>query len=266
MNSEIDGLDSPELAARVEYFDSLEIPEPAPKRTRRHAILRSVMGTLAVQADPQDGAAVIGKSVVAYDRKLTPQNREDFDDSILFAQLVAGKQFDPETHLAEWFKEYARALEMAGWGTTGHAFSEFQSREIKFTMDEAALQIISAIAGPDKLQLLSMVTGAFNALEKNEGALKLFELKSKKNHSGNFQVVPCILTADGQLTMVIVCMHLVTKSLVTKVLFFKYYGEDIKLYRAAGRRGLNQRVYNKFRIRIQNYVDSARTEYFENLI
>ncbi|MFW0756444.1 hypothetical protein ACN1C3_17165 [Pseudomonas sp. H11T01] len=211
MNNEFHELSAPELAARIEYFDRLQILEPAPKRTKRHAVLSSVMRTLAVQADPQDSASVIGKSVVAYDRKMTPQNREDVDDSILFAQLVAGRQFDPETHLAEWFKEYARALEMAGWGTTSHAFSEFQSREIKFTMDEAALQIIAAIAGPDKLQLLSMVTGAFKALEKNENALKLFELKSKKNHSGNFQVVPCILTADGQLTMVIACMHLVTK-------------------------------------------------------
>ncbi|MFW0758569.1 hypothetical protein ACN1C3_28280, partial [Pseudomonas sp. H11T01] len=59
--------------------------------------------------------------------------------------------------------------------------------------------------------------------------------------------------------------RLLTKSLVTKVLFFKYYGEDIKLYRAAGRRSLNQRVYNKFRTRIQNFVDGDRTEYFEHL-
>ena len=257
MSREIDELNSPEFLVRAEYFNNLEALRPIVNRTRHFARLRSVMGNLAVQAVPQDGAAVIGESVVAYDRKLTLQNREDFDDSILFAQLVAGRRFDPDTHLAEWFKEYAKALEMAGWGTASHAFSEFQSRDIQFTMDEAILQIIAAIAGPDKLQLLGLVTGAFKALEKNDNALKLFESRSKKSRSS---------TADGQLSMVIACVHLMTKSRITKVLFFKYYGEDIKLYRAAGRRGLNQRVYNKFRTKIQDYVDSARASYFENLI
>ncbi|MHC8356009.1 hypothetical protein ACYZTL_12445 [Pseudomonas sp. LB3P81] len=242
-----------DYAAQLDYFGMSQ----APMKLARMALVNT--------ASLQDGvepAAVLGSTVAAYDEALSEEDREAFDDTILYAEIRADKLFHRETQRREWYGEYSKALTNCGWPTVNDPYKEYISQELDFTMDEAALQIIALVAGADKLKILPLISSAFNSLEKNEGAIKLVELKSKRNKAANFQIVPCI-SLGGRPTMIACAMQMESSDILTKILFFKFRKEDIKLYSAATRRTLNRRAYNVVKDIVQAEVDRSRLEYFK---
>lgn len=210
----------------------------------------------------QNESAVLGSTIAAYDQELSAEDREAFDDTILYAEIRADRLFKRETQRREWYLEYSKALTNCGWPTVNDPYMEYVSQELNFSMDEAALQIISLVAGADKLKVLPLISSAFSALEKNDGAIKLVEHKSKKNKSANFQIIPCI-SLGGRPTMIACAMQLETSDVLTKVLFFKFQREQVRIYNAATRRTLNRRAYNVVKDLIQAEVDKKRLEYFK---
>lgn len=254
MNDLMDVDASFDYMAQAEYFGFTDNPVAAPRVAR-------ALNFAAVDIE-RDPAAVLSSTLAVYDDEMTDADREAFDDTILYAEIRADQSFKRETQRCEWYYEYSKALTMCGWPTVNDPYKEFISREVSFTMDEAALQIIALVAGADKLKILPLVSSAFASLEKNEGAIKLMELKSKKNYAANLQVVPCIVS-NGSVQMVACALQMESRDLITQVLFFKYKGEDIKLYNAATRRRLNRRAYNVVKALIQETTDQHRIEYFK---
>lgn len=210
----------------------------------------------------QNDSAVLGSTVAAYDEELSEEERAAFDDTVLYAEIRADEAFNRETQRREWYREYSKALTMCGWPTVNDPYREYVSQELNFTMDEAALQIISLVAGADKLKILPLISTAFNSLEKNDGAIKLVEHKSKKNKSANFQVVPCV-SFGGRPTMIACAMQLETSDVLTKVLFFRFKREQVRIYNAATRRTLNRRAYDVVKDLVRSAVDKKRLEYFK---
>jgi hypothetical protein len=239
--------------AQARYFGFTDAPLPAPRaRVRKFTVAEA----------QSEQAAVLSSTLAAYDDAMTEEDREIFDDTLLYAEIRADKEFSRETQRREWYGAYSQALTMCGWPTINDPYKEYVSQEISFTMDEAALKIIGLVAGVDKLKILPMVSAAFDSLEKNEGAIKLMELKSKKNRSANFQIVPGIVS-NGRVQMVASGMQLESRSLITKVLFFKFNKEDVTLFNAATRRTLNRRAYNVVKGFVQETTDKHRVEYFK---
>jgi hypothetical protein len=245
-----------DYAGQREYFGLTESLRP---------VARMARSSLASEQSGSGSAAVLGTTIAAYDEALSDEDRQAFDDTILYAEIRASKYFDKETRRREWYGEYSRALTMCGWPTTNDPYKEYISRELDFTMDEAALKIVALVAGVDKLQILPLISAAFNSLEKNEGALKLVELRSKKNKAANFQAAPCVVLG-GRVTMIACAMQMEAKELISKVLFFKYRGEEVRLYNAATRRVLNRRAYNVVKNVVQAEVDKSRLDYFKTPI
>lgn len=63
--------------------------------------------------------------------------------------------------------------------------------------------------------------------------------------------------------MIACAMQMESRELITKILFFKYRGEEVKVYNAATRRTLNRRAYNVVKDIVQAEVDRSRLEYFK---
>lgn len=243
-------------SAQARYFAGVEAPVSRARTSR----VRNFTTEIA-----DESAALLGSTVVAYDEAVSEEDRESFDDTILYAEIRADKLFNRETQRREWYGEYSKALTMCGWPTLNDPYKEYISQEMNFTMDEAALKIIAVAAGVDKLKILPLISGALDKLEKNDGAIKLMELKSKKNKAANFQLSPCIVSG-GRATMTVCAMQMESVDAIGKVLFFKYKAEDLKLYNAATRRTLNRRAFNVAKDVIQAAVDKYRLEYFKTAL
>jgi hypothetical protein len=248
--------DAFDYSAQARYFAGVEAPVPQARTSRVRNFATKI---------EDESEALLGTTVVAYDEGISEEDREAFDDTILYAEIRADQLFQRETQRREWYVEYSKALTNCGWPTLNDPYKEYISQELNFSMDEAALKIIAVAAGVDKLKILPLISGALDKLEKDDGAIKLMELKSKKNNAANFQLTPCIVSG-GRATMTVCAMQMESKNVINKVLFFKCKAEDVKLYNAATRRTLNRRAFNVIKYVIQAAVDKHRLEYFKTAL
>jgi hypothetical protein len=108
--------------------------------------------------------------------------------STQFAQRAANKKFDRFAATEAWYGVYGSVLDNLGWGVEAFAFSEAHSASGKLKLDRAALEVIQEIASGGQLAMLVKTMGALKKLSEGERAITLFELNSRRDLSGNFQL------------------------------------------------------------------------------
>lgn len=256
--------------ACVEFIKSLEIPVVEPAILTRSLMLTARSGmnidSPAKNVDStQDSAFVAGNSVVSFVGGLEPQLKQDVMDSVLCAQLAADKQFpNKDTHRVERYNLYNQILSRCGWTTTNESMHKVTGLKQKFTMDQIALEIIASVVGPNKA-VLEIVAMVFGALAKSPKALSLFENQAKGVDAGNFQILPCIATSDGEVIMIKTCMQFSSTKRVTKVLFWEWSNTDVSLYTAASNTTLNRRQYGVVRNTIMDKLGTSGKNFIENI-
>lgn len=226
---------------------------------------RMLMTGMAGKETGGPSGDVIGDAVVAYDSALTPVQRQVAGDSLMFAEMradyVCGKKRDNNE---KWFGEYNRALVACGWYSQDLSFTDFKSKTTKLTVNRAILQILETIAGPNPTKILSLMSTALDAAKKDETGLKLIESKSKENKAGTFKGIPCT-TEGGHLMVVMACLHLQSKNVLVNGFFGEFESENVKIYRAAGKRYINEDAFAKVRDRVRAYIYGVQDDYFRNL-
>jgi hypothetical protein len=245
--------------AQMRYFKQLDINLNTPlSRISRRSML----------ADERTGGLsgdVIGDSIVAYDASLTAEQRQVVGDSLLFAEMRADAVCSNNRDNSEkWYKAFSDALKACGWYQPEFSFSDFKSRTTKLTVNKAILQILETIAGPNPVKILSLMSTAFDSLKEDEAGLKLVESKSKQNKGGTIKGVPCIIDG-GQLTVLMACLHLQSKDVLVNGFWGEYDSQDLQIYRAAGKRLINQDAFNYVRDRVRAYIYGSQDDYFKNI-
>jgi len=206
---------------------------------------------------------VIGDAVVVYDPILTPKQREIVADSLLFAEMRADEECGQNRDNNEkWFREYGRALKACGWYQPDFTFTDFKSSTTKLTVNKAVLEILQTIAGPNPAKLLGMMSVAFNTLKDDEKGLKLVESKSQKNKAGTFKGIPCTLDG-GQLAVLMACLHLESKDFMVNGFWGEYESKDLRVYRAAGKRYINENAFERVWDRVRGYIGIDQDNYFK---
>lgn len=239
MTNEMTGADlsNEERIAAIKSMELSDVPSSTQSRIQS---LRSTAGT--DQSEKGESALVTGNSVLSFVGGLTPQQKQDVQDCVLFAQLATDKAFPDKKRRQERFDFYSDVLTLCGWGATNDSMKEITGLKQKFTMDQVALEIISSVIGVNKA-LLDIVAVVFKALQKNPKALTLFENEASGTESADFQILPCIGTADGEVIMIKSAFHLTSPKRITKVLFWEWSSDSIHLYAGANNTTLNQKVY-----------------------
>jgi hypothetical protein len=208
---------------------------------------------------------IIGDGVVVYEETLSAQQRQDAGDSLLFAEMRADAVCNKNRKDREkWYAEYDCALLNCGFRLKDLTFTDFKSKETKLTVNKAILQILQTIAGPNPAKIMNMMSIAFGTLKEDEEGLKLIERKSSENNGGTFKGVPCILDG-GELTVLMACLDLKSKNTLVNGFWGEYNAEELKIYRAAGARVINQDAFGYVRDRVRGYIYGSQDDYFKNL-
>ena len=248
---------------RIAAIESMELSDVT---TRSQWRIQSLRGTADThQSEKGESALVTGNSVLSFVGGLTPQQKQDVQDCVLFAQLATDKAFPDKKRRQERFDFYSDVLTLCGWGATNNSIKEVTGLKQKFTMDQVALEIISSVIGVNKV-LLDIVAVVFKALQKNPKALALFENEAGGSESGDFQILPCIGTVDGEVVMIKSAFHITSPKRITKVLFWELSSNSVRLYAGANNTTLNQKVYAGVRQSISDklaYTTKKRIERIE---
>lgn len=222
------------------------------------------MAPLALQ-ETDETAAVVASNLLVFTEGMSSQNKQDVMDSVLFATLVANKQFNPEKEREQWYALFNTVLAKVGWLSTRWTNARYRATQQTLTMEQVALEILasavaaSALPGPASAAMLGVAADALRSLAAQDKPLRLFERHVKNHNGADFRIGACAESADGTVNLAMGAVSFSANAQVTNVLFWEWNSVEVQTYRAENSLTLNARLYARVRAQIQAKLgDSAQ--------
>lgn len=248
---------------RLRFISDLELPICEPPIQGLFAAPEDEANPLGLpSAEKKDTAALLEDSLVSFTSGLSDQNRDDVMQSLLLMQLAANKKYSKMEEREQWYKFYHGGLSNLGWLTTANGYQSYSPAQQSFTMDEVAIEIITAIGGPG---FARVAAAAAAALEKNSGALRLFENSNQSEHVSSFKMLPCLQTERGDVSMMLNFMRFTKTVKTTRVLFWKFSSSQVNIFRGADKIQLSAKTYDGLRADIQEKLGKKGREFIAGL-
>lgn len=218
--------------------------------------------------DP-DNLAEIGKEepvVVAFADGVSPQNRKAVLLSVKFAEAYARAEDDGDKDRIKWLNDYSQAMFIGGWGRLGgESFSEYSTQDVSLTMDAVVIDLISAIAGPNKAAVLQLLSLTLDKLQQDEGLMQLFERNSQKGLESSFRIMPCLESRTGIPVTYLLAMEVRFSQETGGAIFWKWSVSRLHIRQMV--EGLNFDIdhHDRYKHKIYEYLDSEVDDFFAGL-
>jgi len=213
-----------------------------------------------------DSAAAVAEStVVAFVDGVSPANKEAVQNIALLAELSSDAAFPEKHQRVEWYQHYLKVMKMCGFITTNSPRERYVPSGVEFEVNEIVLELISAIAGPNKGVFLRLTGVALDALKKNDDARLKFERKSTHQDSSNFQIMPCAESSYGNLVCLMACFNLQRKETQGGFWFVKWKKEHLDVFRSLEQIELNFKHYQRVQAAIERKLTESAESFFDDL-
>lgn len=141
----------------------------------------------------QDGASVLGNSLLGMSAKLSSQEKQFVKNSVRYAQARANKKYNSVKQAASWFEYYSGVLWSIGWGLD-RPLVEVIDREFSGSVTGAYLDVMSRKVGRNKTATLANALTMLGNDEVLQGAFA-----ARVRESGELEILPAELNPDGTL-------------------------------------------------------------------
>ncbi|WP_122575782.1 hypothetical protein [Pseudomonas viridiflava] len=227
------------------------------------------MSSSVGMSDVNDPVGQINKespAIIAFADGVSAENREAVMLSVAFAETVAHSKSDISSDPIKWLEEYSTAMRYGGWLTLGgHEYGEYTTHDQSLTMDSVVLELIGAIAGPNKATLIQLLSLTLDKLQKNEPLMKLFEHNSKKGNTSTFRIMPCLESASGIPVTYLLSMHCDYMSDSGGALFWKWSVSRLKIRRLVKGLNFDKASHERYKPKILKYLDRDADDFFDGL-
>lgn len=149
---------------------------------------------------------LVHSSLMSFLPEISPQAREDILLANTFAQQVAWSDYDHNIE-GDWFRNYWRNLSMLGFD--GKAYPGF--RRPGPNRESIAAQALAHVGQAGSEAQCELARRSMQALGRDAGALRAFEIRALSKQGGRFQLLPCVLQANGAINMVMLHMEISMK-------------------------------------------------------
>jgi hypothetical protein len=210
-------------------------------------------------------AAVDVGSLLSFVAGVSAEEKDDVLFSVQLAQRAASGEFDRFGQTENWYRKYLEVLEAVGWATEQFAFSEYAQSEGEFRMDKAALAIVTAIATQNQLAVLTEAIHALESLAEGDGTIRLFDLHSAAQASGNFQIGAVQKAGNEALSMALGAFHFRSNDARRRFLFFAWGAKDVAFWTSAKKLTLNTDLYAGLRTAVKEKLGVAARNYIGGL-
>lgn len=249
------------VAQRLDAIGSLQLPDHEPKLRRQ--LLKRAQATVAA-AKTEPSAAVVDGSLISFVANLPLQSQQDVLNSTLLAQLAANKQFDREKQTVEWYKFYRNVLENLGWVVQEFSFLKYHPSGNSFTVDQAVIKILEAIATGAEVAVVAATIGALKALGADSGPMVLWNSATSSVSAGNFQIGVANLSG-GVVMLKIGAFYFTTTQTTDSFLWFSYSSSQMDLYHGGQPMNLNELVYAQVRQAVIDKLGDRATTFVADL-
>ncbi|MGF6088432.1 hypothetical protein [Pseudomonas sp. 18173] len=251
------------LEQRLEFIDSL----PAfPVITQRSLFSPDELSEKPVHDTNKPTASVMPDTIDAF----LPGVSQDIIDDINLCKLVmqnaATKFFPEEAQLFEWYRYYVDGLSRLGWVTQNRNIQEVTIKRVGLTMDQVALEVTAGLIGGNAAQVLANVAKkAVETVQKNPGAIQIFERNTKLGTQAKFDIAPVWLDNGGQPNMVLNCISLDARESTRGILFWKSTRQSTTIKTGAVRTYLDTRVFSGLRGDLYNKFSNSGKKFIVDL-
>jgi hypothetical protein len=245
----------------------------APQETiRQRAIIEGVAEGVAAAAppavpDPSTPAVVNGGSLISFVSGVSAQEMRDVLYSVQLAQRGASGAFNRFDQTRQWYDKYSEILSQVGWVGEQLVFKEYSQGSGHLEIDQAALEVIAAIATGQQLTILTKSLDALRKLAAGDRPITLFEYNALAQASGNFQMgaVQKGPGADGPLSMGLGGFYFHAEKQQGKFLFFSWGGKSAQFWAAVQKLTLNVTLYAQHRDLVESKLGVQSAAYLNGL-
>ncbi len=240
---------------------------------RRGGPVQAVPDALGMMDAPSDdndnNLAEVGKDeaiVVAFADGVSAANRSAVLLSMKFAEAVARAKDNGNADRIDWLENYDEAMFYSGWlGLGGKQFTAFTSSDTSLTMDSLVIDLISAVAGPNKASVLQLLSLALDKLQGDAALMTLFEKNSKKGSISSFRIMPCLESPTGIPVTYLLAMEVDYSSQTGGALFWKWSVSRLSIREMVSGLNFDLDAHNDNKDRIKNYLNGNAEDFFEGL-
>lgn len=255
----------------VSFIQSLELEEHGPSHMPGGTVLLAETknegsadsGSLVSSTSKSEGLVDAG-SLVSFTSEVGQKQKEDVLNSTLLAQLAANKKYDRFTDIENWYKFYGDVMGQLGWVMQGFKFHEYKSSHADFKISEVLVKLLSAMIGGDK-EMIKVVKETLDALAKSGSSLTLFSSNSISEKNGNFQILPCTVDKNKQVSIAFTGSYFHASQAAKNYFFFSYAKKDISLFHSGQVFTLNEDVYHNVRDHVKDKLGKRAVDFVKNL-
>lgn len=186
-------------------------------------------------------SVVVGSELQSFGKGVDEATRRALQNAVLLAQLAAQKKARPDDY-ETWYRTYFDALSSIGWLIQERSFSSFDTKTKQADVHEAVLQLAAGLLGgpaTTAYQVVAATLGALKRLKERDPAITIFSRETEHLQTARFQVSVAEEEGDGGLAVSLMAFRLRASTTVTRVLFFRFKGEEAHLEHLSARVGVN---------------------------
>jgi hypothetical protein len=210
-------------------------------------------------------AAVNAGSILSFVSGVSASERTDILFSVQLAQRAADAACDRFAQTRAWYSKYHEVLEAIGWVTEQFAFVAHGQNEGDFTMNTAALSVITAIATGSQLQAIASSISALEKLAEGNRAITLFDFHAVSALSGNFQIGAVQRDPTGALSMALGAFYFRSTEQRRNFLFWRWGRNNVNFWTAAQKMTFNSTIYDKVREAVEQKLGKQALDFIARL-
>lgn len=197
----------------------------------------------------QPEGMVIFSLATAFTANVSPQNKDDVKNSVLFAQFAADAKVDRYADPVGWYKFFNEVLNNLGWITRGFEFQDYKDDDGTFTIDEEAVRLVGSLFTGNEVIIIKASLDALKALSDDNGAFKLFDKTTSKSEKGNFQV-GLVDENNGDVIFGTGAFYFISTTSTSRFLWVTHSSSNMKLFEGTQSMMLNSQVYSHARDKV----------------
>ncbi|WP_223593950.1 hypothetical protein [Pseudomonas sp. A-R-19] len=247
------------LEQRLEFIDSLP---SLPIQIQRSAFYSDSLSNEPEHDINKPTASVMPGTIDAFLPGVSKENISDINLCKLVMQNAATKKFPEDAQLFEWYRYYVDGLSKLGWVTQNRNIQEVTIRKVGLTMDQVALEVTAGLIGGNAAKVLADVAKkTVEAVQKNPGAIQLFDRNQKLGKQAKFDIAPIWVDNNMQPNMVLNCISLDARESTRGILFWKSTQQSTTIKTGAVRTYLDSKVFSGLRDDLYNKFSATGKKY-----
>jgi hypothetical protein len=232
-----------------------------------HGTLTAAAGTgTAPQTNDTASGTVVGNSLVSFTAYVSAQHKDDLNNALGLAQLMAVQQGHNAVNNPVDYYQYVATF-LSNIGFTGQAinFGSYTASTATVEIDQVVLEILGKILAPADLGIVEAALEALKGSASDNGApWAIYSSNSTSNSARSFSVGLANET-NGSVAFQVGAFSFTGTETTTKFLWMTYSASSVDIQNGSTTFSLNDDIYAGVRATVKAKLASHAAGYIANL-